>query len=112
MKIFSVPKNYVCLCLLMTLLLAGCTVGPDFKKPAPPNVSRYTVTPVSQTGGATNVFGGAPQQWVEGIDIPGDWWTLFHSKPLNDLITRALTNNPDLKSAQAALAVAHENTLA
>jgi len=49
---------------------------------------------------------------LRGRDIPGDWWTLFHSKPLNDLIERALKRNPDLKSAQAALTVARENTLA
>src|SRR6185437_10835259 len=38
--------------------------------------------------------------------------TLFHSRPLNDLIERSLANNPDLKAAQAALSVAHENVLA
>jgi len=37
---------------------------------------------------------------------------LFHSKPLNALIERSLTNNPDLKAAQAALAMARENLLA
>jgi len=34
---------------------------------------------------------------------------LFHSEPLNALIKRSLTNNPDLKAAQAALMVAQEN---
>ena len=48
----------------------------------------------------------------KGSDIPGEWWTLFHSKPLNDLIERSLKNNPDLKAAQAALLVAKENVLA
>jgi NodT family efflux transporter outer membrane factor (OMF) lipoprotein len=37
---------------------------------------------------------------------------LFHSEPLNGLIKRSLTNNPDLKAAQAALVVARENVLA
>jgi NodT family efflux transporter outer membrane factor (OMF) lipoprotein len=37
---------------------------------------------------------------------------LFHSKPLNELIEQSLTNNPDLKAAQAALSVARENVLA
>ena len=41
-----------------------------------------------------------------------DWWTLFHSRPLNELIEQSLTNNPDLKAAQAALSVARENVLA
>src|SRR5208282_2414375 len=52
------------------------------------------------------------QRFVEGLDIPGEWWKLFHSKPLNDLIERSLTNNPSLRAAQAALAVARENLLA
>jgi NodT family efflux transporter outer membrane factor (OMF) lipoprotein len=56
--------------------------------------------------------GGEAQQLIDGRDIPGDWWTLFHSKQLNDLIERSLKANPDLKTAQAALVVARENTLA
>ncbi len=56
--------------------------------------------------------GGEAQHLAPGGDIPGDWWTLFHSKPLNDLIERALKANPDLKAAQAALLVARENVLA
>jgi NodT family efflux transporter outer membrane factor (OMF) lipoprotein len=94
------------------LLVAGCTVGPDFRNPAAPNVSGYTVRPLSTTASSTNVTGGAGQHFAEGGDIAGDWWILFHSKPLNALIEQSLTNNPDLKAAQAALNVARENVLA
>jgi NodT family efflux transporter outer membrane factor (OMF) lipoprotein len=94
------------------LLAAGCTVGPDFKKPAAPNISGYTTTPLSSTSSATNFSGGEAQSFVSGADIPGDWWALFHSKRLNDLIECSLTNNPDIQSAQAALLVAKENMLA
>jgi len=58
------------------------------------------------------VAGGAAQHFAQGVDIPQDWWTLFHSKALNELIKLALTNNADLKAAQAALLVAKENALA
>ena len=94
------------------LLTAGCVVGPKFKKPAPPNVGGYTPTPISTTSSTANVAGGQAQRLVEGRDIPGEWWALFHSKPLNDLIERSLKANPDLKAAQAALIVARENVLA
>jgi len=94
------------------LLGVGCVVGPNFKKPAPPQVPSYTSTPPTATSGTPNVSGGEAQSFAEGRDIPGDWWTLFHSKPLDDLIERSLKANPDLKSAQAALLVARENTLA
>ena len=94
------------------LITAGCAVGPNFKRPAPPNVGGYTPAPASTTSSTTNVAGGEAQHLVEGRDIPGEWWTLFHSKPLNDLIERSLKANPDLKAAQAALVVARENVLA
>ncbi len=94
------------------LATTGCVVGPNFKPPAPPPVSSYTFKPPQTTAATPKVPGGEAQQFVAGGDIPADWWTLFHSKPLNDLISEALTNNADLKAAQAALLVAHENTSA
>ena len=94
------------------LLTAGCVVGPKFKKPAAPDVGGYTPTPISTTNSTANVAGGEAQHLVKGQDIPGEWWILFHSKPLNALIERSLKANPDLKAAQAALIVARENMLA
>src|SRR6202012_1843765 len=98
--------------VLGALLMAGCAVGPDFKRPAAPEVSDYTAHPMTTTVATENVAGGDAQRFATGSDIPGDWWTLFHSKPLNALIEQSLANNHDLKAAQAALSVARENVLA
>lgn len=100
------------LVILAGLLMAGCAVGPDFKRPAAPPVSDYTAQPLATTSTSTNTVGGQAQRFAKGSDIAGDWWTLFHSKPLNELIELSLTNNADLKAAQAALSVARENVLA
>ena len=97
---------------LMALLLAGCAVGPDFKPPDAPQVKGYTAQPLATTAATPGVTGGAAQHLDQGANIPGDWWTLFHSKALDALIQQSLKNNPDLKAAQAALTVAHENVLA
>ncbi|OOG60390.1 histidine kinase [Rhodanobacter sp. C03] len=94
------------------MLVAACSVGPEFKRPAAPQVSDYTGRPLSTTVVSPNVAGGEAQHFAKGSDIPGDWWTLFHSRPLNELIEHSLANNPDLKAAQAALSVARENVLA
>ena len=94
------------------LLVSACTVGPDFVKPQAPDVDRYTARPLATTTASPDVVGGQAQRFVEGSDIPGDWWTLFHSKPLDALIEQSLAGNPDLKAAQAALSQAHENVLA
>lgn len=87
-------------------------VGPNFKLPAPPPVSSYTVSSPTTTESAPGVPGGRAQTFLSGADIPADWWTLFHSKPLNALIEQTLANNADLKAARAALLVAHENARA
>ena len=94
------------------LLTTGCVVGPRFKKPAAPNIGGYTPAPISTTTSTPNVTGGEAQHLSNGSDISGEWWTLFHSQSLNDLIERSLKANPDLKAAQAALIVARENMLA
>src|SRR5260221_9639005 len=94
------------------LLLAGCVAGPDFKRPAPPDIAGVTAQPPPATVATAGVPGGGAQRFVACADIAGEWWTLFHSKPPNALIDQALTNSPDLKAAQAALRAAHEGVLA
>src|SRR5947209_5896796 len=99
--------------LVVPLLTSACVVGPNFKPPAPPPVSRYTQGQQPQTTTTTpGVPGGNAQRLVAGADIPADWWAMFHSRTLNDLIRQALAHNADFKAAQAALLVAHENTRA
>ena len=98
--------------MLGLLLIAGCSVGPNFKKPAAPDVEGYTSTPLSTTDSSGDVAGGESQRFTKSVDIPREWWSLFHSKALNDLIERALKVNHDIRAAQAALDVARENVLA
>jgi NodT family efflux transporter outer membrane factor (OMF) lipoprotein len=87
-------------------------VGPNFQAPAPPPVSSLEARIPETTAGTPGVPGGEAQHFETGSDIPADWWTLFHSPQLNSLIAQALAHNPDLKAAQAAILVAHENTRA
>lgn len=94
--------------------LAGCAVGPNFKTPAAPAHAGFTPAgsaPPSVTASAP-IPGGEAQRFVDGLDIPGQWWTLFQSPDLNALIERALKQNPTLASAQAALRQADENVAA
>ena len=99
--------------LVAPLLTSACVVGPNFKPPRAPAVSSYTPEPQPGTTAATpGVPGGSAQHLVAGADIPAEWWTLFRSRELNALIAQALASNADLEAAQAALLVAHENTLA
>src|SRR5208282_6156254 len=93
----------------LALLLSGCAVGPDFVASAAPDVNGYTKEKLTTTAGAPGQ-GGASQRLVKDLDIPGQWWTLFHSRSLNNLIETALANNHDLKAAEAALKVAKEAT--
>jgi NodT family efflux transporter outer membrane factor (OMF) lipoprotein len=98
--------------VLAALLAAGCAVGPNFKQPEAPKVDRYTTSPLEPTVSAPGVLGGEAQRFQPGAEISSDWWTLFHSAPLNELIEHSLANNPDLEAAQAALLSAREGVLA
>jgi NodT family efflux transporter outer membrane factor (OMF) lipoprotein len=96
----------------LAALVAGCAVGPDFVPPAAPDVPGYTPEPLAKGTASAATPGGQAQRFVHDLDLPGQWWTLFHSKPLNALVERALANNADVQAAQAALRVARENVRA
>ncbi len=87
-------------------------VGPDFHRPAPPNVERYTVEPLASTTVSTPGADGAAQRFLAEQDVPKNWWTLFGSAQLDALVNEALAANPDVLSAQAALRQAMENAAA
>ncbi len=97
--------------LLLALAVGGC-VGPDFIPPAPPEAKTYAAEALPDATVSAEAPGGERQHFVAASDIPGQWWTLFHSPGLNTLMERALRANADLKAAQAALRVADETALA
>lgn len=102
------------LCALALVIPAGCAVGPNFKAPTAPANAGFTPagsTPATATATAP-LPGADSQRFIDGLDIPGQWWTLFQSPELNALIERALKQNPTLESAQAALREANENVAA
>jgi NodT family efflux transporter outer membrane factor (OMF) lipoprotein len=90
-------------------LLAGCAVGPDFIEPVAPDVTGYTKEPLRSSSASAGSGLDQNQRFIRDLDIPGQWWAAFHSRPLNDLIEYALQHNADLQTAQAALRVAYQN---
>ena len=87
----------------LTLLLAGCAVGPGFRRPLPPPVTAYTVRPLPARTARAPVPDGQAQRLVQGMNLPGQWWTLFHSTALDAIVSAALRANPTLQAAQASL---------
>lgn len=88
--------------------LAGCSVGPDFNRPAKPAIDGYTPENLAPRTSSAPVHGGEAQSLTLGADIPGRWWQLYRSTELDALVDQALTANPDLDAAQAALRRANE----
>src|ERR1700728_1648001 len=93
-------------CAISALLVAGCAVGPDFKRPDAPPVMQFTPDALPAAASSADIKGGDVQTFVEGRDIPAEWWTLFQSPALNALIEQAVKSSPNLQSAVAALRVA------
>ncbi len=89
--------------------LSGCAVGPDYHPPEAPNTKSYTAVALPGETTATSGTGGAAQRFISGQEIPAQWWMLFHSEPLDQLIRQALQDSPTLAAAQATLREAQEN---
>ena len=94
--------------IALTMGLTACAVGPNFKRPTPPSAAGYGSAP---SQGETHSFegtGGNSQRFAEGMDVPGQWWTLFQSTKLSHLVEQAMAANQDGRAAAAALRQAHE----
>ena len=83
--------------------LGACAVGPNYKTPALPPTSGY---------GAAGAPGEAGPRLVSGMDVARDWWRVFGSQPLDNLVDEALKQNPTIDQARATLHAAREATLA
>ena len=94
------------------VLVSACAVGPRYRAPAAPTSTSYVRGGLPARTTSSEHAGGESQRFMPGLDLPGDWWTLFRSRELNLLIDRALANNPTLEAAQAALRGAEENVAA
>ncbi len=77
--------------LTMIVLLTGCAVGPDYKRP---NMALPAAFP--DTTHSTGVTG-------EQSALSSDWWTLYGDATLNGLVAAALLNNTDLRRAVARI---------
>jgi NodT family efflux transporter outer membrane factor (OMF) lipoprotein len=81
--------------ILGALVLTGCAIGPDYKRPVNAVPATY------KSAGATNELGA----WKEGQpldNVPkGAWWEVFGDNTLSELEQRASTTNQELKAAVA-----------
>jgi len=77
--------------LSFSLLLVGCTVGPNYRRPAAPVPAKWDVT----------------EPWRESAPkdaVPkGDWWSAFHDDELSALEKQALDANQTIKASAAHL---------
>lgn len=92
--------------------LSACAVGPDYHPAARPAVDGYTPEPLPERTASIPAAGGESQRFELGRDLPGEWWTLFGSAKLDELIGQAMASYPDITAQQAALRAARENVTA
>jgi NodT family efflux transporter outer membrane factor (OMF) lipoprotein len=88
--------------------LAGCAVGPDYRRPAAPEVASYTTEALPSGTAEAKGIGGPMQRFVPGGEIPARWWELFRSQALDRWIREGLSNSPTLGAAEATLRRAQE----
>jgi len=87
----SITKVFHPIVLAVSVLVAGCAVGPKYMRPAAPNVQ-------SEYAYASGEWKIATPQ----ADVPkGKWWEIFGDTGLNLVETDAAAANQDLKAAAA-----------
>jgi NodT family efflux transporter outer membrane factor (OMF) lipoprotein len=87
-------------------LLASCAVGPDFRQPKPPDTSGYLHP--SSDAAPLQTEAGDVQNLSQGAELAGQWWQLFHSPALDEVVRASLAASPNLVAADATLAQARE----
>ena len=80
-------------------LLSGCAVGPDFKQPE-------IATPNSYTQNDKQL--STDQRVLLGQQLQTQWWTLFQSHNLDQVIQQAIRHNHNITAAKETLAQANE----
>jgi NodT family efflux transporter outer membrane factor (OMF) lipoprotein len=88
------------------MALAGCSLGPDFRRPDPPYADRYTREELGLERPGEAI--GSEQRVVLGEALRNDWWRLFRSDALDGVVARALAGNRTLVAAAATLAQSQE----
>jgi NodT family efflux transporter outer membrane factor (OMF) lipoprotein len=86
----------------LTTMVAGCKVGPDFKRPDAPPTERYTQQKLQVESASLD------QQIAVGATLDREWWHLFQSEAIDTVVKRALQGNRTLVAANATLAQANE----
>lgn len=83
--------------------LAGCAVGPDFKRPDPPHAQQYVAQKaLADTSPADR------QELLLGESPANEWWHFFGSDALDQIVARALASNRRLTAQQWSLAQSQE----
>jgi NodT family efflux transporter outer membrane factor (OMF) lipoprotein len=91
------------LAMLVSTSTTGCMVGPDYHAPEMQVPSRFSAAtqPAATQPAATQASSTQPAATQPAeIDLRR-WWDTFSDPKLNDLISRALVSNLDVKLAQA-----------
>ncbi|HYA64336.1 MAG TPA: efflux transporter outer membrane subunit [Candidatus Sulfotelmatobacter sp.] len=81
-------------CVLCSVMLVGCVVGPKYHQPSAPIPDTYKESPANFPE-AQNWKVAAPQDAM----LRGKWWEIFHDPELNALEDQLDTNNQNIKQA-------------
>src|SRR3984885_10168075 len=108
MSILLMTLRRISLLVALVALATSCAVGPRYHRPETPPNPGYAPTSLPEASVPSPVHGGDVQRFIEGRDLPFEWWQLFQSPALSALVERALRSNPSVPAARAALLQAQE----
>lgn len=94
--------------LMLAGSLAGCAVGPGFRRPSAPAVATYSTEPFPERTASAPGARGESQRMVERMNVDAQWWRAFGVPALDTLIAESLLASPTLAAADATMRQAQE----
>ncbi len=75
-------KNLCYRLLAVSLVLGGCSVGPEFHRPdIKPSHADWA------------------EQQIHGNEVQQPWWSALHDRQIDDLVHKVFANNPDMQAS-------------
>lgn len=118
------PRRLRTLAPWLVAVLAGCAAGPDFERPAPPEVTAYGAISGAAYSAASGAASGAAampastvsapvafgdaQRLETGEEVAAQWWRSLGAARLDAWVDQALAASPSLAAASATLRQAEE----
>lgn len=96
LRLPTLSLSATALTVACAVLLGGCAVGPDYKRPDAPSTPAFKEAPAD-----TSQWGEWKQAEPQDASARSNWWAVFNDPQLDALMAQVKVSNQNIKAAEA-----------